>query len=351
MLHGGGPEPQLAYYRGARREAGPPAGALRLAGARVAVDAHNLTAFSVCDASGRTYHLKAASAGQRQHWADAIASAVRHAAAAAAHASPAAASPSPSRRPTGLAVPGPAAFQGRRSSSHSDAALPSPGGSSAGTPGSARRPPRAQRSWAASLFHHSSTSTEAEARGTSRTGSDAAAAAAQAAAAQQMPAVEAAEAYSASLPALQGPRGGAPIQALMAGLQSSLPLESIDEHYQRALLFVERHTAELSSEQLGVLEVGARVGFGGVRGAGWRGSTRDCLPCAGLPRPAMHDWWAAVGAPASLCTPAAPPLPRAPQGWKGIVSGQAPHSPGAVAAQCMLVMELTRVLPEWNNWL
>jgi len=33
------------------------------------------------------------------------------------------------------------------------------------------------------------------------------------------------------------------------------------------------------------------------------------------------------------------------------VSGQAPHSTAAVAAMCMLVMELTRVLPEWNNWL
>ncbi|PRW57389.1 formin 20 isoform X2 [Chlorella sorokiniana] len=156
-----------------------------------------------------------------------------------------------------------------------------------------------QRSWAAALFQHSS-STEAEVRGASRSGSDAAAAAAQqqGAAAQQQgaallaPALEAQEAYSASLPALQGPRGGAPIQALMAGLQSSLPLESIDEHYQRALLFVERHTAELSSEQLAVLE-----------------------------------------------------------GWKGIVSSQAPHSTAAVAAMCMLVMELTRVLPEWNNWL
>ena len=43
--------------------------------------------------------------------------------------------------------------------------------------------------------------------------------------------------------------------------------------------------------------------------------------------------------------------PRPPQGWKGIVSSQAPHSTAAVAAMCMLVMELTRVLPEWNNWL
>ena len=258
VLHSGGLEPQLAYFRGARREAGPPAGVLRLAGAHVAIDPHNLTAFAVSDAAGRTYHLKAASAGQRQHWTDAISSAVRHAAAAAAHALlPAAGSPSPSRRPTGLAVPGLAGFQGRRASTQSDAPLPSPGGSSVATPGSAWRPPRAQRSWASALFHHSS-STEAEARGASRSGSDVAAAAA---AAQQQtpallgPAVEAQEAYSASLPALQGPRGGAPIQALMAGLQSSLPLESIDEHYQRALLFVERHTAELSGEQLAVLAV------------------------------------------------------------------------------------------------
>ncbi len=262
VLHTGGLEPQLAYFRGARREAGPPAGVLRLAGAHVAIDPHNLTAFSVSDATGRTYHLKAASAGQRQHWTDAIASAVRHAAAAAAHAlPPAAGSPSPSRRPSGLAVPGLAAFQGRRGSTQSDPPLPSPGGSSVGTPGSARRPPRAQRSWAAALFQHSSSSAEAEVRGASRSGGDAAAAAAQQ---QQVallaPAIEAQEAYSASLPALQGPKGGAPIQALMAGLQSSLPLESIDEHYQRALLFVERHTAELSSEQLAVLEVGAARG-------------------------------------------------------------------------------------------
>lgn len=148
-----------------------------------------------------------------------------------------------------------------------DAPLPSPGGSSVGTPGSARRPQRAQRSWAAALFHHSS-STEGEVRGASRSGSDAAAAAVaqQQQAALLPPAVEAQEAYSASLPSLQGPRGGAPIQALMAGLQSSLPLESIDEHYQRALLFVERHTAELSSEQLAVLEVG-----GAGQGVCWGG--------------------------------------------------------------------------------
>lgn len=51
------------------------------------------------------------------------------------------------------------------------------------------------------------------------------------------------------------------------------------------------------------------------------------------------------------CRAAHLPTPPLPQGWKGIVSNQAPHSTAAVAAMCMLVMELTRVLPEWNNWL
>jgi hypothetical protein len=63
------------------------------------------------------------------------------------------------------------------------------------------------------------------------------------------------DAYSASLPTLQGLGGRQPMQALMAGVGAGLPLESISEHYQRALLFLERHGGELSSEQLGVLEV------------------------------------------------------------------------------------------------
>jgi hypothetical protein len=42
----------------------------------------------------------------------------------------------------------------------------------------------------------------------------------------------------------------------MAGV-SGLPLESIAEHFQRALLFLERHRDELGDEQLAVLEVSA----------------------------------------------------------------------------------------------
>ena len=49
------------------------------------------------------------------------------------------------------------------------------------------------------------------------------------------------------------------------------------------------------------------------------------------------------------------------QGWQAVArgagggggaatQGTAP-AVGAVAAQCMLVMELTQALPEWNNWL
>lgn len=43
------------------------------------------------------------------------------------------------------------------------------------------------------------------------------------------------------------------------------------------------------------------------------------------------------------------------QGWQGVAEAAAgdgqQHSVASVAAQCMFVMELTRVLPEWNNWL
>jgi len=48
-----------------------------------------------------------------------------------------------------------------------------------------------------------------------------------------------------------------------------------------------------------------------------------------------------------------PGLRLAPlQGWQAIVKGaEDPQSVACVAAQCMLVMQLTRVLPEWNNWL
>lgn len=43
------------------------------------------------------------------------------------------------------------------------------------------------------------------------------------------------------------------------------------------------------------------------------------------------------------------------QGWQAVAeaatgAGQQ-RSASSVAAQCMFVMELTRVLPEWNNWL
>ena len=71
---------------------------------------------------------------------------------------------------------------------------------------------------------------------------------------------------------------------------------------------------------------------------------------ADYPRLVTHEpAWLRCGALQALSR--CPHTPPPPQGWKGIVSNQAPHSTAAVAAMCMLVMELTRVLPEWNNWL
>ena len=274
----GGPDPLLVYYRETRRGTGPPAGVLRLAGGQVgpADGVAGSAAFAV-EADGRTYFLRAASAGQRQHWVDSIAAAVRGgAAAAAAHAAAAAqaaaltspfapsGSPSPARRRgsafSEAALPsplGPAAspLHARRSSSGA-ASLdvpPSPA-SGASTPGSSaaaahpakqsrRSLVRATKSWTAALFPHSTSS-----------GSEAAAPAAEGRIAARPPAglfgtpgggttallaaaaaaADAADAYSANLPALGGGRGGRkPLQALMAGAGAGLPLESLAEHYQR----------------------------------------------------------------------------------------------------------------------
>ncbi|EFN54922.1 hypothetical protein CHLNCDRAFT_134639 [Chlorella variabilis] len=92
------------------------------------------------------------------------------------------------------------------------------------------------------------------------------------------------DAYSASLPSLQGRSGRQTMQALMAGGGAGLALESIAEHYQRAMLFMDRHHAELSDEHLAVLA-----------------------------------------------------------GWQAIAVGAGARTAAAVAAQCMLVMELNRV--------
>ncbi|KAL4452499.1 hypothetical protein ABPG75_008161 [Micractinium tetrahymenae] len=330
----GGPCPSLLYYREARRVSGPPAGVLPLAGGRVAAGAApgGALTFAV-EAGGRTFHLRAASAGQRHHWVEAIQGAIRSAAAPISPGVAAAGgqhppqqqqsplpSPSLGRWRSSMAadpsagaagpLPSPQQHHMRRSSSvrsagGADVALPSPGGSSAaGTPPShgklAQRAVRGSKSWAASLSLFQSTSSGSEApseggripaRGGSSIGALPSAATAAAAAA-----AAAADAYSAGLPALSGRSGRQPLKALMAGAGAGLPLESIGEHYQRARLFCERHRAELSAEQLDVLE-----------------------------------------------------------GWQGIAEatagGQQQHSAAGVAAQCMFVMELTRVLPEWNNWL
>lgn len=279
----GGPAPQLAYFREARRGAGPPAGVLHLSGAHVTSDPAHPIAFDVVDAAGRAYHLRAASASQAQHWVDRIGLAIRQAAAVAAAAAAAssgrqqaAASPATARRGLAAAAAGGfSPFHARRGSAGSDAPLPSPGSSSgAGTPASVAK----QRPWTAALFSHSQSATsssEAEARAAAagrRTSSGDSFLLQQQAAAAAAAGAAGDASYSASLPSLQGPRGGGPIQAMMAGLGASLPQESVDEQYQRALLFMERHAAELSPEQAAVLEVGGRRGA-----VGWGGSP-PCVP-------------------------------------------------------------------------
>lgn len=264
------PNPSLLYHRETRRVTGPPAGTLPLAHARVSTTHSQPTAFTV-EAVGRVYHLRAASAGQRQLWVDAITAAVSRATAAADAAAAAAAASTPSpphvangRRRTTLADGAPSSAPAARrfssSSAGADTALPSPG-SRGSTPGSEQpgsRWPPFGRPWAPHPFSleggHDPTQQQA----------------AGGAAVSGARATDGAAAYSAGLPSLQGRQ---PIQALMAGV-SGLPLESIAEHYQRALLFLERHRAELGDEQLAVLEVSAagrqRQGQGGdVDGSGF----------------------------------------------------------------------------------
>lgn len=319
----GGAAPCLLYYREARRVPGPPAGVLLLVGGRVAASAApgGTLSFAV-EAGGRTFHLRAASVGQRHHWVDAIQGAI--AAAAAAPASPATVqhavqhqtpllSPSPGRRRSSVVAEPTAAGAGpqpspqhhhlRRTSSvrsagGADAALPSPGGgSAAGTPPShgklAQRAFRSSKSWAASLplFHSASSGSEAPSEGgrIPARGGGSAAALLPAAAAAAAAADAAADAYSAGLPALSGRRGRQPIKALMAAAGAGLPLESIGEHYQRARLFCQRHGGELSAEQMDVLEVGAgRAAQGPARAL--------CSTCS-----ARAHWLLRPGARARMC--------------------------------------------------
>lgn len=52
------------------------------------------------------------------------------------------------------------------------------------------------------------------------------------------------------------------------------------------------------------------------------------------------------------CADASLPSPSAAQGWCAIAAGAGGCDPAAaVAAKCMLALELSRVLPEWSNWL
>lgn len=249
-----GTDPSLMYFREPRRGGGPPAGVLLLAGGTVSAAPPSQPTAFIVEASGCVYHLRASSSGQRQHWVDCIAAAI-HRAAAAATPSPAAGGsqlrPSPTR--SMLTDSGPSVVHARRGSSSSagaDTPLPSPA-SGAGTPGSATphggRHPRGRSRTAAS-----SSETVADA---TRPGAGNAAGMAAAGTA-------AVDAYSASLPSLQGRSGRQTMQALMAGGGAGLALESIAEHYQRAMLFMDRHHAELSDEHLAVLAVGSQAQAG-----------------------------------------------------------------------------------------
>ena len=55
--------------------------------------------------------------------------------------------------------------------------------------------------------------------------------------------------------------------------------------------------------------------------------------------------------PARPCCRAGRRWHAAPGGGGGAATQGTAPAVGAVAAQCMLVMELTQALPEWNNWL